>query len=233
MVKPKSIGREMIEDYLDFSDYVKRYGLARFEGVLLRYLSQLYRTLDQNVPDAAKTEAVLDVQGFFRSMLERVDTSLIEEWEGLRHPELLLEDDVEDTHEAHRLLVIEELRTDERKLASRVRAEMRTLVRALSQRDWEAAEDSVRQPESESDRWPAYRFSEVMAPFYERFDELVFDHRARLSDTTVIARDDDKRWTITQNLFDPEDENLWYISAEIDLDAWHGGPLVGVTEIGS
>jgi superfamily II RNA helicase len=233
MVKPKSVGREMIEDYLDFSDYVKRYGLARFEGVLLRYLSQLYRTLDQNVPDAAKTEAVLDVQGYFRSMLERVDTSLIEEWEGLRHPELLLEEGVDDSHEAHRLLAIEELRTDERKLASRVRAEMRNLVRALSQRDWEAAEDSVRQSETEADRWPADRFSEAMAPFYERFDNLVFDHRARLSDTTVIAREDDKRWTITQNLFDPDDENLWFIEAEVDLDAWHGGPLVAVTEIGS
>lgn len=233
MVRPKSIGREMIEDYLDFSDYVKRYGLARFEGVLLRYLSQLYRTVDQNVPEAAKTEAVLDVQGYFRSMLERVDTSLIEEWEGLRHPELLLEEGVEDSHQAHRLLAIEELRTDERKLASRVRAEMRNLVRALSQRDWAAAEDSVRQPESESDRWPADRFSEAMAPFYERFDALVFDHRARLSDTTVIAREDDKRWTVTQNLFDPEDENLWYIEAEVDLEQWHGGPLIAVTEIGS
>jgi hypothetical protein len=166
-------------------------------------------------------------------MLERVDTSLIEECEGLRHPELLLEDDVEDTHEAHRLLAIEELRTDERKLASRVRAEMRNLVRALSQRDWEAAQDSVRQPDEEAERWPEDRFAETMAPFHERFDELVFDHRARLSDTTVIAREDDTRWTITQNLFDPEDENLWYISAEVDLDAWHGGPLIAVNEIGS
>jgi hypothetical protein len=37
---------------------------------------------------------------------------------------------------------------------------------------------------------------------------------------------------VTQNLFDPEDENLWYISAEVDLDTWHGGPLIAVTEIG-
>ena len=39
--------------------------------------------------------------------------------------------------------LVEELRTDERKLSSRVRAEMRQLVRALSQRDWEAAEGNV------------------------------------------------------------------------------------------
>jgi hypothetical protein len=200
--------------------------------VLLRYLSQLYRTLDQNVPEAAKTEEVLDVAGYFRSMLERVDTSLIEEWEGLRHPELVLEG-AEDTHEARRRLAIEELRTDDRMLASRVRAEMRALVRALSQQDWEAAESAVREPRAEDDRWPADRIAGAMAPFYERFDQLVFDHRARLSDTTVISRRDDTRWTVTQNLFDPEDENLWFIEGEVDLDRWDGGPLVAITEIGS
>jgi len=166
-------------------------------------------------------------------MLERVDTSLIEEWEGLRHPELRLEQGVEDSHEALRLLAVEELRTVERKLASRVRAEMRQLVRALSQKDWEAAESGVRQPDTETEQWPTERFSEAMAPFFETFDKLVFDHRARLKDTTVISRKDDKRWKITQNLFDPEDENLWYIEGEVDLDQWTGGPLVAITEIGS
>jgi len=233
MVRPKSIGREMIEDYLDFGDYVKKYGLHRFEGVLLRYLSQLYKTLDQNVPDYVKDDAVLDVVGYFRAMLERVDTSLIEEWEGLRHPDLLLDTSAEDSQEAHRLLAVEELRTDERKLAARVRAEMRTLVRSLSLRDWEAASEAVRQPQDDDGRWPADRFSAAMAPFFSRFAELVFDHRARLADTTVMTREDDKRWTVTQNLFDPEDENLWYIEGEVDLDAWRGGPLVAVTEIDS
>ena len=46
-MSPKSIGREMFETFAGFSDYVKSYGLERSEGVLLRYLSQLYKTLDQ------------------------------------------------------------------------------------------------------------------------------------------------------------------------------------------
>jgi len=232
MVKPKSVGREMVEGWLDFSDYVKRYGLQRFEGVLLRYLSQLYRTLDQNVPDAAKTEEVLDLLGFFRSMLERVDTSLIEEWEGLRHPELLIER-AEDSHHAHRRLVIEELRSDERKLSSRVRAELRQLVHALSRRAWEDAADAVRQPPDATGKWPPERFEAAMAPFYERFGSLVFDHHARLTENTIIDRVDDRRWKVTQRLVDPEDENLWFVDGEIDLDRWDGGPLVAVTEIGT
>ncbi len=89
-VSPKSIGREMFETFAGFSDYVKSYGLERSEGVLLRYLSQLYRTLDQTVPEAAKTDELWDVLGFFRSLVGETDASLLEEWERLRHPELLL-----------------------------------------------------------------------------------------------------------------------------------------------
>ena len=89
-IEPKSIGREMWETYASFNDYVKAYGLERSEGVLLRYLSQLYRTLQQNVPIVAKTEAVEDVLGFFRTTIELTDTSLLEEWESMLHPELLL-----------------------------------------------------------------------------------------------------------------------------------------------
>ncbi len=87
-IRPKSIGREMLEGYMSFADYVKRYGLQRSEGVLLRYLSQLYKTLNQSVPELSKNEPVLDALGFFRTLLEHTDTSLLEEWESLLHPEL-------------------------------------------------------------------------------------------------------------------------------------------------
>ena len=85
-IRPKSIGREMFEGFMSFADYVKRYGLQRSEGVLLRYVSQLYKTLDQSVPEAAKTEGVWDALGFYRAMIDLTDTSLLEEWESLLHP---------------------------------------------------------------------------------------------------------------------------------------------------
>ena len=34
-IRPKSIAREIFEDYRSFVDYVKEYGIARAEGVLL------------------------------------------------------------------------------------------------------------------------------------------------------------------------------------------------------
>ncbi|HEX2165250.1 MAG TPA: DUF3516 domain-containing protein, partial [Thermoanaerobaculia bacterium] len=84
---PKAVGREMFERYWSFHDFVREYGLARSEGVLLRYLSQLYKTLARSVPESARTPELDDVLAFFRTLVERIDKSLLEEWESLLHPE--------------------------------------------------------------------------------------------------------------------------------------------------
>jgi hypothetical protein len=234
-VRPKSVAREMVESYLGFTDYVRRYGLQRSEGVLLRYISQVYKTLDQNVPDQVKTDAVRDIVAFLRAMLERVDTSLIEEWETLRHPELLLEG-VPDAKTAHRVLAARELRSDPAALASRLRAELHQLVAALARTDWEEAAACVRQP---ADGSPALSgpedFSSAMEGFFAEHGELVFDHRARLAEHTQLTPVGEHQWQVVQILIDPSDENLWCIEGMVDLsdEANVEGPLVAVTRIGT
>lgn len=232
LVRPKSIAREMIEEYLGFGEYIRRYGLQRSEGLLLRYLSQVYKTLDQNVPDSFKTEAVWDVIGYLRAVLERTDTSLIEEWEALIHPELRFQG--ESRQATHRHLVAEELLSDPRRFSSRVRGELHGLVAALSRREWEEAAAAVRQGPDGSDlQWSPERLEASLAPYFERFDRLVFDHRARLADKTVITPDGHHRWRATQVLCDPEGDDAWHIAVEIDLtDVEHlDGPLIALTGI--
>src|SRR4030095_1638335 len=85
-VQPKSIAREMVERYLGFRDYVAELSLARIEGLLLRYLSQVHKALVKSLPDAAKTDAVSDVIAFLRAAIAGVDTSLLEAWESLVSP---------------------------------------------------------------------------------------------------------------------------------------------------
>jgi hypothetical protein len=234
-VRPKSVAREMVEGYLAFTDYVRRYGLQRFEGVLLRYLSQVYKTLDQNVPDQIKTDAVHDIAAFLRAMLERVDTSLIEEWESLRHPELLLEG-VPDAKAAHRVLAAQELRGDPAALATRLRAELHQLVAALARRDWEEAAACVRQdPDDPSALFEPDEFSSALEPFFAEHGELIFDHRARLAEHTQLSAVGDDRWQVVQVLLDPSNENLWCVEGKVDLsdDANLEGPLIVVTRIGT
>ena len=83
---PKSVAREMYEGFASFDDYVRSYGLERSEGVLLRYLSQVYKTMAETVPLPARSEEVMDILAHFRTLLRDVDTSLIEEWESLTQP---------------------------------------------------------------------------------------------------------------------------------------------------
>ncbi|MEC8024512.1 MAG: DUF3516 domain-containing protein, partial [Myxococcota bacterium] len=50
-VRPKSIVREMVERWCSMTDYINEYKLERSEGVLLRYVTQVYKALQQNVPE--------------------------------------------------------------------------------------------------------------------------------------------------------------------------------------
>ncbi len=82
-IQPKSVARELYERAMTFSEYVAHYGLTRSEGLLLRYLSDVYKGLIRNVPEDLKTEELLDVTEWLGELVRQVDSSLIDEWEHL------------------------------------------------------------------------------------------------------------------------------------------------------
>lgn len=231
-IHPKSIGREMFENYMSFADYVKRYNLQRSEGVLLRYLSQLYKTLDQTIPEPVKTEGVWDALGFFRALVEQTDSSLLEEWQGLLHPEILVR--ATEREAAREVLWLQELLADPKTFAARVRAEMHLLVRALSLKDWEEAPNLVKQDAEEPETlWDGDRFAAALAPFFEEYGELLFTPDARRHQWTQIRPSGDRTWEVTHTLLDPQGDNLWAIQGTIDLRNPQEveGPIVRVSRI--
>jgi superfamily II RNA helicase len=234
-VSPKSIGREMFETFAGFSDYVKSYGLERSEGVLLRYLSQLYRTLDQTVPEAAKTDELWDVLGFFRSLVGETDASLLEEWERLRHPELLLAQRAAPAAPAKKPEAswLAELLANPRVFAARVRAEAQLLVRTLAKKDWEEAAERVFA--DAADLWDAGRFEAAMAPFFEEYGELVAGAEARLHHLTRLKSTGPRQWEVTHTLLDPKGDHTWAIFAGIDLrdSGAPDGPILRIRRIGA
>src|SRR6185436_16229177 len=121
--RPKSVARDLYEQSMSFNDYIKEYGLARAEGVLLRYLSDAYKTLVQTVPDPMWNDELIDVTGYLRSALQRVDASLLEEWERMLDADAAAPS--EESARAH------DLARDPRMLRSRIRAELHILVKAL------------------------------------------------------------------------------------------------------
>ncbi len=86
-IRPKSIAREMFENFRSFAEYVLDYGLQRSEGLLLRHLDRVYKVLGQTVPDGLKTDEVVEMEEYLRAVLRQVDSSLEEEWERMRDPD--------------------------------------------------------------------------------------------------------------------------------------------------
>jgi hypothetical protein len=126
-----------------------------------------------------------------------------------------------------------DLARDDRALRARARAELHRLVRALADRDWEEAAACVR-PDPE-DPWTAKRFELALADFFAQHGELVFNPAARSAEWTRIVPDGPRRWTITQVLLDPADDNDWFIAGEIDLavETEPVGPLLRLSRIGT
>src|SRR4029079_18300905 len=68
-IAPKSVAREMLERFCRFHDYVREYGTQRSERVLLRSLSDAYRTLLQSVPSAFRTPDVEELAASLGAVL--------------------------------------------------------------------------------------------------------------------------------------------------------------------
>ena len=82
-ISPKSVARDLFERAMTFPEYIAYYGLTRSEGVVLRYLSDVYRGLVRNVPEDLKTDELIDVTEWLGELVRQVDSSLIDEWEHL------------------------------------------------------------------------------------------------------------------------------------------------------
>ena len=104
-------------------------------------------------------------------------------------------------------------------------------MRALSRKDWADAAVRVRETE---DAWSPTTFEQALAPFFEDYGRLRFDHVARLSEHTVIREVGDHRWELCQHLLDVDGYTVWTLDGEVDLstDRAPEGPLIEVVRIG-
>jgi superfamily II RNA helicase len=242
LIRPKSVVREMAELFTSFAEYVKELGLQRSEGVLLRYLSEAYKALAQNVPAEARTDALLDVIAYLRAMLALVDSSLLTEWE-----QLMSGADAPAVEAVKKV----DISADRRVFVARVRAELHALVRALSREDWEEAAACVKR--DEAGPWGPDAFAEALAPFLEEHGAVAFDHRARLANLTTVRPVGPHQWEVRQVLVAPTkdtaqddatrfgyaddapeaDAPSWAIEGRIDLrgDTNPEGPLVTIVAI--
>ena len=75
-VKPKSVVRDLYERSMTFGEYVSHYKLKLSEGVVLRYLSDVYKGLLQNVADEYGTDEIDDLTAWLGYTTEGVRVTL-------------------------------------------------------------------------------------------------------------------------------------------------------------
>ena len=218
-IRPKSIAREMYENFMSFAEYVREYGLERVEGVLLRYLSDVYKALMQTVPKWAKTDAVDEVATYFGAIVRQVDASLLDEWERMKNPseKLAPRPDTDDLEPAGS----KDITKDKRGFMVLVRNEVFRFMRSIARRDYgEAARVVTTHAEPAimgAEVREAARIEADLAAYFAEHAAIRVDPEARSPKHLSVEESDDK-WRVRQTVLDPEEDNDWFVEMTVDLE---------------
>ncbi|HTL57522.1 MAG TPA: DUF3516 domain-containing protein [Candidatus Limnocylindrales bacterium] len=217
-IRPKSIAREMFENFRSFSDYIRDYELQRAEGVLLRHLNSVYKVLAQTVPPGAKTEPVQEMELYLASMIRQVDSSLLDEWEKMRDPSYQRAEAKEvrppGAEEAER-----DITRDTKGFTALIRNRIFCFLRGLVNTDFEQALTYLSAPQDpQGQPWTPERLKQTLQAYSAEHERICLDPNARnLRHTYVLPSEDKRTWRVQQMLVDPEEHNDWVAEFEVDL----------------
>ena len=236
-IRPKSIAREMYEGFRSFADYVQEYDLERAEGLLVRHLNSVYKTLAQTVPDPTKTDAVLEMEFYLRDMLRRVDSSLLEEWERMMDPARAAPGGGPAAGGSARPEEPPDITRDAKTFTASIRARLFAFLRDWSiERDESALEGTDVVEDADGHPWTPERLREAREAYRLEHAPMRLDPEARnLRHTHVAPSDDGGRWIVQQTLVDPDGHNDWILEVEADLAASRaaGEPVLRLQRIGT
>ncbi|RFC44924.1 MAG: Superfamily II RNA helicase/Superfamily II RNA helicase [Verrucomicrobia bacterium] len=228
-IRPKSIAREMFEEYRSFADYIKIYDLQRSEGLLLRHLSSVHKALAQTVPDSAKNETLQDMEQYLGALIRQVDSSLIEQWEKLRNPNYAATTEKElrppGAEEA-----AADITRDSKTFRGLIRARIFEFLRALANGDYTGALEHLANPAN----WTPVALEEALTAFYAEHERLRLDPEARNARHSYFEPiPETKLWRVQQMLLDPAESNDWVAEFTVDLEASRsaGVPLLNLARL--
>ncbi len=213
-LSPKSVVRDMIEHAMTFSDLSATYGLARSEGVILRYLTDAWRTLRQSVPLDALTEELEDVIEWLGELIRQVDSSLIEEWAQMGDEDTPISQEDLERELAFGTEDPTALTANRRAFTIMVRNLMFRLVELFA---WEK-EERLSELLDYLDREDRPDWDAELDAYFDEYADLDTGQDARSNEYFSLTQDG-RMWTARQIIKDPEGENSFQLLATIDLDA--------------
>src|ERR1700757_2368814 len=218
-LSPKSVVRDIYERALTFPEYVAFYGLSRSEGLVLRYLADAYKALRQTVPDEAKTEELTDLIEWLGEVVRQVDSSLIDEWERLSHP---------DPESAEIEAAPKSVTWNTRAFRIIVRNALfrRVMLAALRRYDELGELDAA-------DGWTTRAWEDALDGYFDLYADIGTGADAR-GPAMLIVEEGPREWTVRQIFDDPAGDHDWGISASVDLAASDeaGTAVIHVTDVG-
>lgn len=217
-LSPKSVVREMYERGMTFTEFVSAYGLTRSEGLLLRYLTDAYRTLRHTVPDSMRTEELEDIVEWLGELVRQTDSSLLDEWEDLVNPaEPALSGGGEVAPP------VRPITGNERAFTVLVRNAMFHRVDLAARDRWEdlgALEARVAELTDPPQKvvMDAQAWNDALGAYFDRHDSIVTDQSARSPALLQVERTPGL-WRLRQVVMDPAGDLDWGITADVDLAA--------------
>ncbi|MGB8169508.1 MAG: DUF3516 domain-containing protein [Chthoniobacteraceae bacterium] len=236
-IRPKSIAREMFEEFRSFADYIKLYELQRAEGVLLRHLSNVHKTLAQTVPDAAKDDTLREMELYLATMLRQIDSSLLEEWEKMRDPNYVPRGEAPEVRPPGAEEAARDITRDPKAFTAAIRNHIFTFLRALTSGDLEGGLAlGNAQPLPDDEPWTTDRLRRTLDAYHVDHEYLRLDPEARnVRHTYITPSDDGQHWRVQQMLIDPADANDWVAEFDVSLSGSRlaGEPVIHLRRLGS
>ena len=224
-LRPKSVVREMWERAMTFSELIGDYQLARSEGLVLRYLSDVYKTLLRTVPEQLRNEELIDLTEWLGELVRQTDSSLLDEWEQLINPDV----DPEDVRpKATGAETPRPVTGNARAFGVLVRNALFRRVELAALGRWSALGDL-----DGEDGWDAAAWMEAIAAYREEYDSIGTGPAARGPELFMVE-EGSTTWNVRQTFDDPAGDRDWGITAQVDLAESDeiGEAAVTVLEVG-
>ncbi|HVM27586.1 MAG TPA: DUF3516 domain-containing protein [Mycobacteriales bacterium] len=208
-LSPKSVARDLSERHMTFVEFVGFYGLARSEGLVLRYLADSYKVLKRTVPEDARTEEVEDLVEWLGELVRQVDSSLLDEWEAMRAG---ADAPQEGPVEVDRPRPVT---ANRRAFGVLVRNVLFRRVELVALRRW--IDLGELDPELGEEGW-----REGVEAYFAEHDEVGTGPDARGPQMFQVDESPEGRpgtWHVRQVLDDPAGDHDWAITADVDLAA--------------
>lgn len=214
-LSPKSVVRDMIEHAMTFSDLIAAYGLARSEGVVLRYLTDAWRTLSHSVPEAHMTEELEDIIVWLGELIRQVDSSLIDEWAHMADEDTPIDQATLDRELAFGVEDPNALTANRRAFTIMVRNTFFRLAQLFAFEKEDALEEmfAYLEPDERPD------FPAGMDDYFDEYDDVDTGPDARGPEYFRLGDTTGRQWHVTQILKDPEGDNAFQFHGVVDLDA--------------